>query len=82
MEQFKWPVDNRRWIADEETGVVFGVFIFRQALMVDANTGDYINEYIKIQDGMIKRIYATMIYTSKYIKSVWPDDKERKYNNL
>src|ERR1700760_3312566 len=78
MEQFKWPVEDRRWIADEETGVVFGGFIFRQALMVDANTGDYINEYIKVQDGMIKRIYATMIYTSKYIKSVWPDDKERK----
>jgi hypothetical protein len=24
MQQFKWPVENRRWIADTETGVAFG----------------------------------------------------------
>jgi hypothetical protein len=79
MQQFKWPVDSRRWIADTETGVAFGVFIFRGALMVDNKTGDYINEYLKIRDGKIQQIRAVMIYSDKYIKSVWPEDSERHY---
>jgi hypothetical protein len=79
MQQFKWPVDSRRWIADTETGVAFGVFIFRGALMVDNKTGDYINEYLKIRDGRIQQIRAVMIYSDRYIKSVWPEDSERHY---
>jgi hypothetical protein len=79
MQQFKWPVESRRWIADTETGVAFGVFIFRGALMVDNKTGDYINEYLKIRDGKIQQIRAVMIYSDKYIKSVWPEDSERHY---
>jgi hypothetical protein len=79
MQQFKWPVDSRRWIADAETGVAFGVFIFRGALMVDNKTGDYINEYLKIRDGRIQQIRAVMIYSDRFIKSVWPEDSERHY---
>jgi hypothetical protein len=79
MQQFKWPVEARRWIADTETGVAFGVFIFRGALMVNNRTGDYINEYLKVKDGRIHEIRATMIYSFKDIVSVWPEDKERQY---
>jgi hypothetical protein len=79
MQQFKWPVDSRRWIADIETGVAFGAFIFRGALMVNNKTGDYINEYLKIKDGKIHEIRAVMIYSDRYIKGVWPEDSERNY---
>lgn len=79
MQQFKWPVDSRRWIADTETGVAFGVFIFRGALKVDNKTGDYINEYLKIRDGRIQEIRAVMIYSDRFIKTVWPEDSDRHY---
>jgi hypothetical protein len=82
MQQFKWPVESRRWIADEQTGVAFGVFIFRGALMVNNKTGDYINEYLKVKDGKIQEIRAVMIYCDKDIKSVWPEDSERTYNKV
>jgi hypothetical protein len=82
LQQFKWPVDNRRWIADTETGVAFGVFIFRGALTVNNQTGDYINEYLVVKDGKIREIRATMIYTLRNITAVWPEDKDRKYPAL
>jgi hypothetical protein len=82
MQQFKWPVDNRRWIADKETGVAFGVFIFRGALLVNNATGDYINEYIAVKEGKLREIRAVMIYSDKNVKSVWPEDKQRSYNGL
>lgn len=82
MQQFRWPVDNRRWIADRDTGVAFGVFIFRGALLVNNATGDYINEYIAVKEGRLREIRAVMIYSDKNVKSVWPEDRERRYHGL
>ncbi|KAF2423754.1 hypothetical protein EJ08DRAFT_723772 [Tothia fuscella] len=82
MQQFKWPVANRRWIADSETGIAFGVFIFRGALLVNNATGDYINEYIAVKDGKLREIRAVMIYSAKDIKPVWPEDASRPYAAL
>ena len=45
-------------------------------------TGDYINEHIMVQDGMIKRMYASKIYGNKNIKSIWPEDKDRAYDQV
>jgi hypothetical protein len=82
LQQFKWPVDNRRWIADTETGVAFGSMIFRGALKVPADTGDLINEFLAVKNGKIREIRAVMIYGKKDVKTVWPEDGTRSYNGL
>jgi hypothetical protein len=59
-----------------------GVFIFRGALNVGNQTGDYINEYLAVKDGKLREIRAVMINSKKDIKSVWPEDSTRPYASL
>jgi hypothetical protein len=82
LQQFKGPVDNRRWIADTETGVAFGAFILRGALNVSADTGELINNFLAVKDGALREIRAGMVYGKRDIKGVWPEDKERGYGAL
>jgi len=82
LQQFKWPVENRRWIADTETGVAFGSMNFRGALQGPADTGDLINEFLAVKDGKIREIRAVMVYGKKDIASVWPEDGVRGYAAL
>lgn len=82
LQQFKWPVDNRRWIADTETGVAFGSMIFRGALNVSADTGDLVNEFLAVKDGLIREVRAVMIYGKKDLPAVWPEDATRAYEGL
>ncbi|RDI83821.1 hypothetical protein Vi05172_g6172 [Venturia inaequalis] len=81
LEQFKWPIENRRWIADLETGIAFGSMIFRGALQTPAETGDVVNEFIAVKDGRIREIRAAVAYSKKDIKSAWPEDATRSYLN-
>lgn len=79
LDQFKWPVEDRRWLADLETGVAFGSMIFRGALQTPAETGDVVHEFIAVKDGRIREIRAAVAYSTKDIVSVWPEDKVRGY---
>jgi hypothetical protein len=79
LQQFKWPVENRRWIADTETGVAFGAMIFRGALNVPTDTGDLINEFLAVKEGRIREIMAVMVYAKRDIGAVWPEDGTRVY---
>lgn len=79
LEQFKWPVENRRWIADLETGVAFGSMVFRGALQMPVDTGNVVNEFVAVKDGRIREIRAVVAYARRDIKSVWPEDGARSY---
>lgn len=82
LEQFKWPVENRRWIADLETGVAFGSMIFRGTSSTTVtDTGDVVNTFIAVKDGKIREIRAIEAYVKKDIKPTWPEDAKRSYAN-
>lgn len=81
LEQLKWPVEQRRWIADLETGVAFGSMIFRGALQMPDDTGDLANEFIAVKDGKIREIRAAVAYSKKDINAMWPEDTTRSYVN-
>jgi hypothetical protein len=82
LEEFKWPVENRRWIADMETGVAFGSMIFRGALQMPVDTGDLVNKFLAVKDGKIREIRAVLAYAKKDIAAVWPEDGTRTYSAL
>jgi hypothetical protein len=79
LDEFKQPVEYRRWVADTETGVVLGLFYFshRKTPLVDAfdkEWGNWLNEFFKIQNGKITGIHAIMLFVrdKKDIKSGVP----------
>jgi len=75
LSTYKWPVDNRRWIADEEKGVAFGSYIVRGALGEKGDPWDLVNEFVAVKDGMMREVRAIMVHSTNGIKAVWPEDK-------
>jgi hypothetical protein len=67
LDEFKQPVEYRRWLADTETGVVLGLFYFshRKSPLVDAfdkEWGNWLNEFFKIQNGKMVGVHAIMLF--------------------
>jgi hypothetical protein len=67
LDEFKQPVEHRRWLADTETGVVLGLFYFshRKSPLVDAfdkEWGNWLNEFFKIQKGKMVGVHAIMLF--------------------
>jgi hypothetical protein len=87
LDEFKQPVEFRRWVADTETGVVLGLFYFshRKDPLVDGfdkEWGNWLNEFFKIQGGRMVAVQALMLFvkdkkdissgvTKSEWKSVW-----------
>jgi hypothetical protein len=83
LDEFKQPVEFRRWVADTETGVVLGLFYFshRKTPLVDSFDkawGNWLNEFFKIQDGKMVGVHAIMLFvrdkkdtSSGVTKSEW-----------
>jgi hypothetical protein len=67
LDEFKQPVEFRRWVADTETGVVLGMFYFshRKEPLVDkfdAEWGNWLNEFFKVQNGHMVGVHAIMLF--------------------
>jgi hypothetical protein len=77
LANFKQGVTNRRWTADTVTGVVLGEFYFdkrgNSKTPAPEETGLWLNEYFKIDDGKLYAIQAAMkLYPGKF-NDVWKD---------
>jgi hypothetical protein len=67
LDEFKQPVEFRRWVADTETGAVLGLFYFshRKSPLVDAfdkQWGNWLNEFFKVQNGKLVGVHAVMLF--------------------
>jgi hypothetical protein len=84
MDLFKWPVTDRRWVADSRTGVVMGSFFFhykdgkgKMSQMglkdrgPDSKVGLWLHEYFKIDRGKIVAVSAAMKTLGADYKDVW-----------
>jgi hypothetical protein len=84
MDLFRWPVTDRRWVADIKTGVVMGSFFFhykngkgKMSQMglkdrgPDSKVGLWLHEYFKIEAGRIVAVSAAMKTLGADYKDVW-----------
>jgi len=82
MTLFAWPVRDRRWYADTETGNVVASFFFsyregtglmKQMGIRPANmtTGLWLHEYFKVVNGKIVNVQAAMQTLDAEYKDVW-----------
>jgi hypothetical protein len=84
MDLFKWPVTDRRWVADPSTGVVMGSFFFhykdgkgKMSQMglkdrgPDSKVGLWLHEYFKIENGKIVDVSAAMKTLGTDYKDIW-----------
>jgi hypothetical protein len=67
LDEFKQPVEHRRWLADTDTGVVLGLFYFshRKSPLVDAfdkEWGNWLNEFFKVKNGNMVGVHAIMLF--------------------
>ena len=67
LDEFKQPVEHRRWLADTKTGAVLGMFYFshRKSPLVDAfdkEWGNWLNEFFKVQNGKMVGVHAIMLF--------------------
>jgi hypothetical protein len=67
LDEFKQPVEFRRWVADTETGVVLGLFYFshrKEPLTdkFDMEWGNWLNEFFKIREGKMVGVHAIMLF--------------------
>lgn len=67
LDEFKQPVEYRRWVADTETGVVLGMFYFshrKEPLTdkFDMEWGNWLNEFFKIREGKMVGVHAIMLF--------------------
>jgi len=67
---FGFDVRGRRWVADEETGVVLGIFYFDlspwgTAISQILPTNLFLHEYMKVDKGGLAYIYAPMKWVPK-----------------
>ncbi|KAF1987213.1 hypothetical protein K402DRAFT_420441 [Aulographum hederae CBS 113979] len=69
---FKWPVTNRRWYIDTQTGTALGAFYFDNAAKFEMGIpGLWLHEYMKVEDGAIKEIIAGMISWPGNFTDAW-----------
>jgi hypothetical protein len=69
---FKWPVTDRRWIADEVTGIVWGSFWFDMPKRYKViKTGLYLHEFFAVKGGKLIAIDANMKYMNGPYVDVW-----------
>jgi hypothetical protein len=82
MNNFRWPVTDRRWVADTKTGVTMGAFFFhyrngtglmnqRGIRSNSSKTGLWLHEYFKVQDRKIVDVSAAMQTLDAEYKDVW-----------
>jgi hypothetical protein len=82
MDLFMWPVTDRRWVVDDVTGVVLGVFFFHYkdgkgklnqmgVRSSNSGTGLWLHEYFKMLDGKIVQVEAAMQTLPASYKDVW-----------
>ncbi|KAF2416405.1 hypothetical protein EJ08DRAFT_703668 [Tothia fuscella] len=79
LSKFKWPIQNRRWIADPDMGIAFGAYIVQGTFGEDDNTWDLVNEFIAVKDGLIREVRAIMEHVPKGTNAIWPEDTARTY---
>jgi hypothetical protein len=82
MNNFIWPVTDRRWVADTKTGVTMGSFFFhyrngtgilnqRGIRSNSSKTGLWLHEYFKVQDGKLISVSAAMQTLDAEYKDIW-----------
>jgi hypothetical protein len=82
MDLFMWPVTDRRWVVDDVTGVVLGIFFFHYKdgkgkmnqmgiRSSNSSTGLWLHEYFKMLDGKIVQVEAAMQTLPASYKDVW-----------
>jgi hypothetical protein len=72
---FGFPVQSRRWIADEVTGVVMGTYMFNytEKFKFKRSLGSvlFLNEFFKVENGAITAIDANMRFLKGPYIDVW-----------
>jgi hypothetical protein len=82
MELFKWPVTDRRYVADTKTGVVLASFFFhykdgtgtmnKMGLRPsNMTTGLWLHEYFKVENGQMILVDAAMQTLDAKYKDIW-----------
>ncbi|KAF1991702.1 hypothetical protein K402DRAFT_416977 [Aulographum hederae CBS 113979] len=70
LAAFKYPVPERRWIADEETGIVWGGLWFDKNA-VGRGDGLFLHEYFAVKGGRISGVDAVMQTLPGEYSGVW-----------